>query len=85
MNAQQAVRLFVGAVVVLGTYGVWLVLSWQGQPVNPLVATVALVVTLMGARVVFGPGSVKRAIDALSNIKEVHEKSDSDEDQTESK
>lgn len=75
MDTQKIVQLFVSASVVLGTYGVWIIRSWQGQSVNPLIATVALVVTLMGARVVFGPGSVNKAIDALANIKEVRDTS----------
>lgn len=59
----------VSFIVVLGTYSHWFVKSWHGDPINPIITTTALFLTLAGAYVLFGHGTVSRAVGLLSDLR----------------
>lgn len=84
-EAHAAIVTYVASlVVVLGTYFHWLVKSWHGDPVNPVVTTVALFLTLAGAYVLFGPATVTRAFGLLSDLRTMAGTQDDDSDETDS-
>jgi len=81
-RAKPAMKFLVAATIVLTTFGIWAVKTWQGQPVNPLVVVLALVLTAAAARVVFGPGALSKAIDTIGGIAELARGGDgNDEDE----
>lgn len=69
-NAREAIAYLVSATMILGTFGVWLLKTYHGQPTNALVAAVALILVLAGARKMFGPGAIGKSIEALANVKD---------------
>lgn len=82
---KPAMKFLVAATLVLATYGIWAVKTWQGQPVNPLVVVLALVLTTAAARVVFGAGALSKALDTVRDVAELTRGGGDEEDKPDEK
>lgn len=68
---EKAFAYALSSLLVVGTWAQWFYKSWHGEPVNVLVVTISLMMTLAAARVVFGNGEMGKSMEILGNVRDL--------------
>jgi hypothetical protein len=67
-RAKPAAKFLIAGVIVVSTYGIWAINAYRGNSVNPLLVGLGIVITLAAARVVFGAGSMSKALGLAGDV-----------------
>lgn len=78
---EKLLRAAVATILVLGTWALWAYKSFYGETVNALLFSLAIVMVLAAARVVFGPGAFAKALDAVGTLREAAQAPETEDDE----
>lgn len=63
-------RDVVASFVITGTWVIWAVKVWNGQPINPLLYSVIIVIVLGAAGTIFGWSVLRKAVDMMASVRD---------------